>query len=260
MTKQLICSSCGGKFDDSLVKCPYCGTLNVPAAENEYMEKLEDVRENLEELQTIPTQEVKAAIGRSGKFVKRVVVVVLIVAAIAVAAVFGFNWWVDYDLATGTEMTTEEYLWREENYPKWDALYEEGKYEELMETIHTASDENHIVWEWEHYNFCIMYDNIESALGHMEKYAEQGKLNSSGYELLLYEQWKVKGMELYGELTEEELEVLRPMAEPVMADFESRWGFTEEEYDTMYKEFQERKGYVSFDTIENFLKDWKKRQ
>lgn len=260
MKNQQICSSCGGKFDDTLAKCPFCGTLNIPAAEDEYMEKLEDVREDLADLQAVPTQEVKAAIGRSGKFVKRVVIVVLIMAVIVVAAVVGFNWWVNYDLATGTEMTTEEYLWREENYPKWDTLYEEGKYEELMETIHTASDEDHIVWEWEHYNFCIMYDNIESALNHIAKDAEEGKLNSSGYKLLLYEQWRVKGMELYGELTEEELEALRPMAEPVLADFETRWGFTEEEYNEMYQELQESEGYVSFDTIEDFLKDWQKRQ
>ena len=45
--KTVICESCGAEYDASLVRCPYCGTAYEPAAEEEYMGKLEDVRSNL---------------------------------------------------------------------------------------------------------------------------------------------------------------------------------------------------------------------
>jgi len=45
--KIVNCETCGAEFDASLVRCPYCGTAYEPAAEDEYMDKLEDVREDL---------------------------------------------------------------------------------------------------------------------------------------------------------------------------------------------------------------------
>ena len=41
MSKQVICSSCGAKFRQSLPKCPYCDTLNYKGAEAEYMGRLQ---------------------------------------------------------------------------------------------------------------------------------------------------------------------------------------------------------------------------
>ena len=31
--KKIICSSCGAEFEDTLPKCPYCGSLNYKGAE-----------------------------------------------------------------------------------------------------------------------------------------------------------------------------------------------------------------------------------
>ncbi len=47
MNKKIICRSCGAGYDASLVRCPFCGTAYAPAEENEYMETLEEVREDL---------------------------------------------------------------------------------------------------------------------------------------------------------------------------------------------------------------------
>ena len=43
MSKQVICSSCGAKFRQSLPKCPYCDTLNYKGAEAEYMGRLQSI-------------------------------------------------------------------------------------------------------------------------------------------------------------------------------------------------------------------------
>lgn len=48
MEKMVRCSSCGAEFEAGQVRCPYCGTAYEPAAEEEYMGKLEEVRTELE--------------------------------------------------------------------------------------------------------------------------------------------------------------------------------------------------------------------
>ena len=51
----MICNNCGAHFDDNLPNCPYCSALHYPGARKEYMEKLEDIKENLDDLhKTIP--------------------------------------------------------------------------------------------------------------------------------------------------------------------------------------------------------------
>ncbi|MBE5870697.1 MAG: hypothetical protein E7294_05510 [Lachnospiraceae bacterium] len=49
MEKMIECASCGASFEASLVRCPYCGTSDAEAAEKEYMDQLEDVRQEVEE-------------------------------------------------------------------------------------------------------------------------------------------------------------------------------------------------------------------
>lgn len=44
---KILCKTCGAEYDVSLVRCPYCGTAYAPAEETEYMDKLEDIREDL---------------------------------------------------------------------------------------------------------------------------------------------------------------------------------------------------------------------
>ena len=47
MNKKIVCGTCGAEYDASLVRCPYCGTGYAPAEEEEFMDKLGDVRKDL---------------------------------------------------------------------------------------------------------------------------------------------------------------------------------------------------------------------
>ena len=49
--KKIICSSCGAEFEDTLPKCPYCGSLNYKGAEAEYLGKLESMRQDMQQLE-----------------------------------------------------------------------------------------------------------------------------------------------------------------------------------------------------------------
>ena len=45
--KNIICRTCGAEYDAALVRCPFCGTAYAPAEEEEYMDKLEGIRDDL---------------------------------------------------------------------------------------------------------------------------------------------------------------------------------------------------------------------
>ena len=45
---EVICNNCGGSFDSSEDKCPYCGSIYEPGAEKKYMETLEGIKKNLD--------------------------------------------------------------------------------------------------------------------------------------------------------------------------------------------------------------------
>ena len=57
--KKIICSSCGAEFEDTLPKCPYCGSLNYKGAEAEYLGKLESMRQDMQQLEQVPEKELK---------------------------------------------------------------------------------------------------------------------------------------------------------------------------------------------------------
>ena len=65
--KTVICRSCSAEYDASIPNCPYCGTMNLPAAETAYMNKLEGIRGNLEALQSLGKTETRAHMGRLSK-------------------------------------------------------------------------------------------------------------------------------------------------------------------------------------------------
>ena len=70
MGKTICCGNCGGSYDDELPKCPYCGSIHISGAEKEYMEKLEDVREELEELDEVPVKELHAVVKKTSRTAK----------------------------------------------------------------------------------------------------------------------------------------------------------------------------------------------
>ena len=85
MGKKIICKSCAAEFDEGLVRCPYCGTAYAPAEENEYMGKLEDVREDLH-------REIGRTDKKIGKGMGTAVRVILIVIIAILLLLFGVLW------------------------------------------------------------------------------------------------------------------------------------------------------------------------
>lgn len=86
--KKIICSSCGAEFEDTLPKCPYCGSLNYKGAEAEYLGKLESMRQDMQQLEQVPEKELKKKLKKKQKFVIKLLIILAALAAILAVIVF----------------------------------------------------------------------------------------------------------------------------------------------------------------------------
>ncbi len=56
---EIVCSNCGANFDEKEAKCPFCGYISYPGAEDKFMKDMEEIRDNLSDLASVPKQEYK---------------------------------------------------------------------------------------------------------------------------------------------------------------------------------------------------------
>lgn len=62
----MFCSNCGAELKESDVTCPYCGMLQPAAAESEYMQKLEHLKQDVQNLKAVPTKEYTRELRHQG--------------------------------------------------------------------------------------------------------------------------------------------------------------------------------------------------
>ena len=140
---KIICSSCGAEFEDTLPKCPYCGSLNYKGAEAEYLGKLEGVRRDMQQLEQVPEKELKKKIKKKKKFVFQIMLMIAALAAILAIIVFRARYIEPRDARA-------DYLWEKENFPVLDRLYREQDFEGLTDFYEQAVIEDRVIDRWEH--------------------------------------------------------------------------------------------------------------
>lgn len=154
----MICKNCGAHFDDSLPKCPYCGEFSYAGAEKEYLNRLEDMKEDLEELhETVPEmyhQELKKQTGN----LKKIFLIIAAVILVFVLLIFGGSMLMDSLYETDPK---EQLLFAREAYPIADEYYEAKDYEGLLAFYQKSVEENSSAsfYDWEHYSFLMCYEN-----------------------------------------------------------------------------------------------------
>ena len=137
------CESCGALLSEGMARCPYCGTLIPGGAEKEYMQKLDAIREDMEELSSVPEESLKAELRRQGRLMRSVIAAAVLLALLLAGLFFLQSRRYDRD-------NTADYIWSRENFPVFTRLYESGEYEELYELVLQAMEEDRPVWDWEY--------------------------------------------------------------------------------------------------------------
>jgi hypothetical protein len=83
--KLILCATCGGEYDVSLVRCPYCGTAYAPAEEEEYMGQLEEIRSDLESHKEDGNKSLKSGLGTT---VRIVILILALITLIILVSLF----------------------------------------------------------------------------------------------------------------------------------------------------------------------------
>lgn len=245
--QKIICTSCGAPYGADLPKCPYCGALNAAAAEEEYLEKLQDVRQDLEELKDESTRATGRELARSGRMLRRVVVTV--VCLIVIAA--GLRTWLHQ---RDVRQQREDYVWRSENFPLLDGYYESGDTEAMLAMFNEASEKGKPVWDWKHAAYCDALNRMKLLDSFFELDRDAPEDADRRPADVLYQELCLAGADYLYEVDPEDLERIRELREPYLADMRERYDMTEEEWQGFEKQLKEHYGYPEFKPLEEYVK------
>lgn len=153
------CENCGADYDIMEPACPYCGTFNAVGGEKQYMEHMEDIREDVENLSDTAGSAYTEEIKKTGN----IVIKTIIAAAVFGMLLFGFFKLCDY-LTFGNYSKADvkkQLMWEQENFPILNAWYDAGEYEKILEfRYHMYDDKENekiSLYDWEHFEFMEMY-------------------------------------------------------------------------------------------------------
>ncbi len=249
--KKIICSSCGAEFDDTLPKCPYCGSLNYKGAEAEYLGKLEGVRQDMQQLEQVPEQELKEKLKKKQKFVVKILIILAVAAAVFVAIVYRVRYIEPRDAQA-------DYLWEKENFPVLDRLYDAQDFEGLAEFYEQAIAEDRLIDRWDH-------SGIFTRLMSCRNAREYLALEQSGETLLEYQEvqllddyWILRGLDYSGPvLSEEDKEYIRPYVAATLNSMADRYTFTAEEEKKFEDNLRNNYGYPKYEDCEEYIRNHK---
>lgn len=237
----VICRSCGAEYGAALSACPYCGTMNLPAAESEYMQKLERVRDELEGLSGIPGRETR----RGFLSLRRILLIALALLVVATGVLYGIH--VHRERAEA-QQEKEEFLWQREAFAEMDKYYAAGDYESLLASFFQAREEGHRVWQYAHSDFCDFLMDVKAAAYNLQEY-EAGR-SDPGW--LFRSEIQLCRLELLQHLSEDDRALLDRERAPLLDDLETRFSVTEEDL-SHFRSTLAREGYISFEECEQFL-------
>lgn len=251
MKKTTVCSSCAAAFDDTLPKCPYCGNMNYNGAEAQYLHKLEQIRENMEELKEAPKEAVKGEVKKqSGRLIKTL----LATAAICIILFFLLflfrpNEKRDY---------SADFFWKETNFPLLDEIYENEDYTALLSFWEQAikDDLNCPIWEWEHADFYNIYMQVDYMLTFFKDEASGQELSELSYTLLLFDELTIMATEYETSLDEEEAKKLGTYVKMAKTDFDARWNMSTEQKADFLAQIKEFGGKPNYDACKAYIKKW----
>lgn len=241
MSDRIICPSCGAEFRSEDVKCPFCGTIYDKAAEAEYMEKLEDVKEDLDGLKDSAQAETKGQFKKVWKWL----IVLLAIFIIIGAAVLIHD---EMRRKRYEEKDKQEYLWRSSNYPVMNELYDKGDFEQLLAIYNKATKEGHNLYNFPHNDFCVCLRDVVKAKETLEVYVN----NETTIDELLYREIYLFRMDTYDTLTEDERNMLDEMRKPYLDDFYKRFEMSDEELEKFMGELRNGQ-YISYSECVEYI-------
>ena len=241
--RTVICRSCAAEFSADLPNCPYCGTMNLPAAEKAYMNRLEGMRGDLHQLGDLAGRKARTRVRTLYKRLLVAGAILLLLAAVG----YGVHL---HRARVQAAADRAEFLWQREAFAQMDALYDAGDYAALLDFFCSAQEEGHSLYSYRHYDFCNYLLRLEFARDSLNWVQR----NNSDLDQLFYDELMLYQLEGLKRLTGEERQILEEMRAPLLADFEARFPLSEQELASFCQKLRQD-GYLSYSETERFLKE-----
>ena len=260
MSDLIKCPNCGADIDATLSKCPYCGYINIEGAEDQYMDKLEEMRNRLDVVDDEARDEYKKGLFKPLKVIIVVSIIVLVIfltALLLSARIDRAN----KDASTHTgEDTLAEMKWEKEHYALYDELYDSGDYEKLTEAIYKDRDEGHSVHRWDHYNFYTYYIYYKETEDTLKKVDGEGWNDYSSvivtYNCMYF--YYMLNDDDEG-LDETETEKIGPFADQMLEILTDRLGYDESQLDNLRDRVLNQYGNFDYDKVKEVTEEYKSR-
>ncbi|MBQ8599638.1 MAG: hypothetical protein IJ411_05940 [Oscillospiraceae bacterium] len=228
------CPNCGAEYDDLEVQCPFCKTFNYQGAENQYMEKLEEIRSNMEELNDVPITVYKREVKQHLNFSAKVVGGILL----AVLLLFSFGWAVNACDARLWKQDHQKILqWYDTNLPQMNRWYEAGDLEALSTFHQNLSEEEYTAfYSWDHADVIFSYEcwkHIEAVYEALDKGEEVEAKALSG---AMYDAFSLIFFPGNDFVQDREQELLAEFQSSAWLLLTEHLGFTKESAERFYEE------------------------
>lgn len=150
----VICSNCGAEFDMHEAKCPFCGHINPLGAEEQYMQKMQDIKSDLAHVDDDQVEEIKKEAKKS---VKIVLITLLVLAVIIVVLMVIFA--VDRKVSStygGIKLYEDDLVkagkWNDEHLQQLEEMYDNKDIDGLCAFFGElqASGDYGAFYSWDH--------------------------------------------------------------------------------------------------------------
>lgn len=239
----VICRSCGADYSAALPNCPYCGTMNLPAAESAYMGKLEHMRSNLEGLGALADSKTR----KGFRALRRKLLLAAVFLVLVTGVIYGVSL---HRSRVEAQKEKGEILWQRDAFAQMDEFYAAGDYESLLLFYFDAQDAGHHVWQYKHRDFCEFLMDIETARYSLEEY----EAGAEDLAWLFSREIRLYRMEYLPALSEEDRATLDRLRAPLLEDLDARFHLTEEEL-AGFRKTLARDSFVSYEECSHFLKE-----
>ena len=250
----MYCGNCGGEITDKDAYCPYCGVMNPRAAETEYMEKLEDIRENTEKLGDEGGRHTKKEVRRVG----RLAVIIFAIVAVLVLGLFVFSWAMDHFFYGNGRDARDEAAFKEKYFPKLEELYASGDMDATCDYLNEIGGEDgaEVLQMWPHYKYISYYMDYKIV------HAIPGTELDNDFWNLKYGEVLYAGIELiyqagyFGQknMSAEETEKVKGYASEAEDIFSEYFSLDKSELDEIYRNCTDEEGYVYYTKIQEWAK------
>ena len=262
--RMVRCPNCGASYELGLLHCPYCKSVDDYQDESEYLEDLDELKDKLEDMpEDVLREQTKIQTMEAAKDFRKIFLIVGAAAAV-ILLLFGAGVFIDKVVmgnsdAKMKEKAQEEYLWKQENFPKLEELYEAKDYDGLLEFLDNT--DNPGIYDWDHYPLIeglLLLKYLPGDISSLEDLERNNETDSSHYldvqaflfrdelELLFFDCRKAEP---------EDIETIKGMSGEYLEDLETRFALTPEELETLEQKARKDMGSFYLSECKEFLKN-----